>query len=135
MKRNRSSRRSRKSWGQKCPRTVVVGIRPVCPRDESCDPFSCRPSKDRTRDDVPCARHDTLSTHRSHCETIVRERQESLHGTICGDQGCNLSHSTLSDYLYRDLSASYPVLSTATHLIDACTGRERPVRDHLTRRV
>lgn len=80
-------------------------------------------------------RHGTLASHRSRCAETVHERQDVLHRTTNHHATAGLAYQSLTGYLYRDSSTSYPVLSTATRLDALCEECQRTVRDHLTRRV
>ncbi len=79
--------------------------------------------------------HDRLETHRDRCGSVSRERQDLFSRTTGHGVTAGLSHRSLVQYLYRESSTTYPVLSTAVRLDRSCTERQRLVRDHLTRRV
>ena len=81
------------------------------------------------------ARHNELRGHRTLCAEVCRERQEFLHGTTSLDADVGITHRSLVEYAYSELSVSHPVLSTATRLIALCAECQRTVRDHLVRRV
>ncbi|ARS91629.1 DUF7260 family protein [Natrarchaeobaculum aegyptiacum] len=73
-------------------------------------------------------RHETLETQRDRCRRICQERQTELRrrtGRLPTDE--------LVEFLYSDLSVSYPVLATATTLYRSCFDGQRVVRDHLVR--
>lgn len=79
--------------------------------------------------------HETVSGHRSQCEAIVDDRQETLHGTNSFDGRIGLAHRPFVESMYEGLDVRYPVLSTMARLSADCLEYERAVRDQLTRRV
>jgi hypothetical protein len=80
-------------------------------------------------------RHETLATHRETCETLVVDRQDLLDSTTSQGGQVGLTQRSLVEYLYRNQSASYPILATVTRLDNVLAECQRIVRDHLVRRV
>jgi hypothetical protein len=80
-------------------------------------------------------RHETLATHRATCETLVVDRQTLLESATSQGGQVGLTQRSLVEYLYRNQSVTYPVLSTATRLDRVLADCQRVVRDHLVRRV
>jgi len=80
-------------------------------------------------------RHAALAGRTEECEMLLEERQELLGSTTSQEASVGLAHDSLVEYLYEDLSATYPVLATATRLVDVLSDCQRTVRDHLVRRV
>jgi hypothetical protein len=80
-------------------------------------------------------RHDELSSHRTRCADLCRDRQTFLTGATSRDADVGITHRSLVEYAYSELSVSYPVLQTATRLIEICAECQHAVRDHLVRRV
>jgi len=81
------------------------------------------------------ARHARLATCREGCETLLCERQDLLSETTSQAGQVGVPHRSLVGSLYDDFPVTYPVLSTVTRLLDACTDAQRAVRDHLVRRA
>ncbi|EMA35449.1 DUF7260 family protein [Halobiforma nitratireducens] len=75
-------------------------------------------------------RHENLETQRERCRRLCRKRQTQIHQRVG-----RLSRDDLAEFLYSDLSVSYPVLATAIALSRRCLDSQRLVRDHLVRRV
>jgi hypothetical protein len=79
--------------------------------------------------------HEELTRHRDRCDEIVHDRQDFLHDTTSRDATVGLTHRSLVEYLYAELSIDHPVLVTVTRLDDICADRQREVRDQIVRRV
>jgi len=80
-------------------------------------------------------RHEQLSGHRGRCEDRLYARQETVQATTSQDAQIGLKHRSLVTHLYQEFPVSYPVLSTLTRLDALLADCQRPVRDHLSRRV
>lgn len=80
-------------------------------------------------------RHERLAEFRDRCQTIARERQETLGCTTSYEGSAGIEQQGVCGYLYEDFPTVHPVLSTTTRLEELCGDCQRAVRDHLTRRV
>lgn len=80
-------------------------------------------------------RHETLATHRSHCDRLARRRQEFLRKTTNQGVEIGVRHRSLLPYLYDDFPVDHPLLATAGRLDSVCATCQRAVRTHLVRRV
>ncbi|WP_460559486.1 DUF7260 family protein [Halorubrum pallidum] len=81
------------------------------------------------------AYHDRLEAHRAQCAGVCRDRQEDLGGATSHDVAVGITHRSLVEHVYANLSVTHPVLDTATRLSGICTECQRTVRDHLVRRA
>jgi len=81
------------------------------------------------------ARHETLESYREGCEELLAERQSLLHSSPAADGHVTMRQITVARFLYSDFPVEFPVLSTATRLLDVLTDCQRAVRDHLVRRA
>jgi hypothetical protein len=81
------------------------------------------------------ARHETLATHRDHCQELAENRQAFLDRTTARGPAVDIDHRKLVPYLYDDFPVDHPLLSTVARLDAACAACQRNVRDHLVRRV
>jgi hypothetical protein len=80
-------------------------------------------------------RHESLTSHRERCRTLLRDRQSFLHDTTSRGTDVRVRHRSLVDYLYEDFPVDYPVLSTVIRLESTCRACQRAVRAHLVRRA
>ncbi|MFD1569628.1 DUF7260 family protein [Halorubrum laminariae] len=80
-------------------------------------------------------RHDELASLRTQCAAVCRERQAFLNGATSKDAEVGITHRSLVEYVYADLSVTYPVLCTATRLNGICDECQHAVRGHLVRRA
>ncbi|WP_247010628.1 DUF7260 family protein [Halorientalis litorea] len=80
-------------------------------------------------------RHQTLSVHRDRCEEHLYERQTFLQRVTNRNLDSGIPHRSLISYLYQNFSVDHPVLATVARLEDTCATCQKPVRDHLVRRV
>ena len=80
-------------------------------------------------------RHGRLTTHRTRCEELVRQRQDFLRSVTNNSIEAGVRHRSLMPYLYEDFPVDHPVLATVARLDNTCKECQRAVRDHLTRRV
>ena len=85
--------------------------------------------------DTLVRRHDRLTTHRTRCEKLARQRQEFLRGVTNNSIEAGVRHRSLMPYLYEDFPVDHPVLATVAQLDNTCKQCHRAVRDHLTRRA
>ncbi len=80
-------------------------------------------------------RHDRLDTYRADCATVAADRQEFLAGNTSHVGQVGVSNRSLVESVYEDFPVTYPVLSTATRLVDVCEDAQQAVRAHLVRRA
>ena len=80
-------------------------------------------------------RHDHFGEFGARCERVSRDRQAFLDETTGVRGRVGVDHRSVVESLYEDFPVSYPVLSTAVRVEEACRDRRRSVRDHLARRV
>jgi hypothetical protein len=76
-------------------------------------------------------RHGSLICLKEDCENRIQERQQTLSRTTKETSAAGLRHMSLVEYLYENLSAEHPVLSTLTEAMQACEENEYEVREHI----
>ncbi len=81
------------------------------------------------------AKHERLETYQDRLETHLRRRQAQLTGSTARDEPSGPRYRSVVESIYASGPAQYPLLSTATQLYGICSGCQRTVRAHLTRRV
>lgn len=77
------------------------------------------------------SRHETLAAHREQLETLADTRQAFLQDSTTRGTDFEVSHHTLIEYLYPDLSVGHPVLDTVLRLEDSCIDAQQTIRHHL----
>lgn len=81
------------------------------------------------------ARHGQLEEFCEVCDELVRRRQTHIRKATGTNAEVGMTHRNLIEYLYADFPTTHPVLVTTARLAETCRGCQRPIRDHLTRRV
>ena len=80
-------------------------------------------------------RHERLSQFRADIETATQTRQTRLDATTSHGGQVGIAHRSLVASLYEDFPVDYPVLATATRLLDVCSDAQQAVRAHLVSRA
>lgn len=85
--------------------------------------------------DALAERHDRLDTWQADLAGVADERQSFLQATTSTGGEVGVDHHSLARSLYADFPVDYPVLATATRLLEVLDGCQGTVRNHLVRRA